>query len=105
MFWSKNKKNRYTPANPSFNIIKKKWGLRGYSLYGHVFLMLWGFNQAEPNTNLTENSLDMFPGDLLTAFNSQNSCYYSWTAYIRVNQEQKYMKFNILLLGGNFLEH
>ena len=27
MFWSKNKKNRYTPANPSFTI--QKWGLRG----------------------------------------------------------------------------
>ena len=37
MFWSKNKKNRYTPANPSFTI--EKWGLRGYSLHGHVFLM------------------------------------------------------------------
>ena len=30
MFWSKNKKNRYTHANPSFTI---------YSLHGHVFLM------------------------------------------------------------------
>ena len=38
MFWSKNKKNRYTPANPSFTI--KNWGLEGYSLHGHVFLML-----------------------------------------------------------------
>ena len=37
MFWSKNKKNRYTPANPSFTI--QKWGLRGYTLHGHVFLM------------------------------------------------------------------
>ena len=37
MFWSKNKKNRYTPANPSFTI--SKWGLRGYTLHGHVFLM------------------------------------------------------------------
>ena len=26
MFWSKNKKNRYTPTNPSFTI--QKWGLR-----------------------------------------------------------------------------
>ena len=33
MFWSKNKKNRYTPAYPSF----KKWGIRGYTLHGHVF--------------------------------------------------------------------
>ena len=39
MFWSKNKKNRYTPAYPSFAILK--WGLRGYSLHGHVFLMLF----------------------------------------------------------------
>ena len=38
MFWSKNKKNRYTPAYPSFAI--EKWGSRGYTLHGHVFLML-----------------------------------------------------------------
>ena len=37
MFWSKNKKNRYYPANPSFAI--QNWGSRGYTLYGHVFLM------------------------------------------------------------------
>ena len=37
MFWSKNKKNRYTPAYPSFTI--RKWGLRGYSLHGHVIVM------------------------------------------------------------------
>ena len=37
MFWSKNKKNRYTPAYPSFTMLK--WGLRGYILHGHVFLM------------------------------------------------------------------
>ena len=37
LFWSKNKKNRYTPAYPSFTI--QKWGLWGYSLHGHVFLM------------------------------------------------------------------
>ena len=42
MFWSKNKKNRYTPAYPSFAI--QKWGLRGYTLHGHVFLMQ-GTNQ------------------------------------------------------------
>ena len=34
MFWIKNKKNRYTLVNPSFNI--SKWGLRGYTLHGHV---------------------------------------------------------------------
>ena len=38
MFWSKNKKNRYTPAYPSFTI--QKWSLRGYTFHGHVFLML-----------------------------------------------------------------
>ena len=38
MFWSKNKKNRYTPAYPSFAI--KQWGLRGYTLHGHVILMV-----------------------------------------------------------------
>ena len=37
MFWSKNKKNMFTPAYPSFTICK--WGLRGYSLHGRVFLM------------------------------------------------------------------
>ena len=30
MFWSKNKKNRYTPAYSSF---------RGYTFHGHVFMM------------------------------------------------------------------
>ena len=37
MFWSKNKKNRYTPVYPSFAI--QKWGLRGYTFHGHVFLV------------------------------------------------------------------
>ena len=37
MFWSKNKKNRCTPAYPSFAILK--WGSRGYTLHGHAFLM------------------------------------------------------------------
>ena len=36
-FWSKNKENKYNPAYPSFAILK--WGLRGYILHGHVFLM------------------------------------------------------------------
>ena len=31
MFWSKNKKNRYTPANPSFTNIKV-----GYTFHGHI---------------------------------------------------------------------
>ena len=34
MFWSKNQKNRYTPAYPSFAI--KKWCIRSYTLHGHV---------------------------------------------------------------------
>ena len=38
MFWSKNKKNRYTPAYPSLAIYT--WGSRGYTLHGHVFLMI-----------------------------------------------------------------
>ena len=38
MFWSKNKKNRYTTAYPIFAILK--WGMRGYTFQGHVFLML-----------------------------------------------------------------
>ena len=37
IFWNKNKKNRYTPAYSSFAILK--WGSRGYTLHGHVFLM------------------------------------------------------------------
>ena len=37
MFWSKIKKNRYTPAYPIFFL--QKWGIRGYTLHGHVFLM------------------------------------------------------------------
>ena len=37
MFWSKNKKNRYTPAYPSSAI--QKWGSGGYTLHGQVFLM------------------------------------------------------------------
>ena len=37
MFWSKNKKNKCTPSNPSFSI--QKWGTRGYTSHGHVFVM------------------------------------------------------------------
>ena len=35
MFWIKDKKNRSTPASPSFSA--QKWGLRGYTFHGHVF--------------------------------------------------------------------
>ena len=38
MFLSRNKKIIYTPVNPSFTIWK--WGLRGSTLYRHVFGML-----------------------------------------------------------------
>ena len=38
LFWSQNKKNRYTSAYPSF--IVRKWGLKGYTFHGHVFLMI-----------------------------------------------------------------
>ena len=37
MFLNSNKKIIYTPANPSFTIWK--WGLRGSTLYRHVFVM------------------------------------------------------------------
>ena len=37
MSWSKNKKNRYTPVNPSFSI--ETWGSMGYTFHGRVFLM------------------------------------------------------------------
>ena len=47
MFWLKNKKIRYTPANPSFTI--EKWGLRGYSLHGHAFLMYILLNSYRPD--------------------------------------------------------
>ena len=39
MFSSKNKKNRYTPANPIF-LYKSGPGSRGYTFHGHVFLMI-----------------------------------------------------------------
>ena len=37
MFWAEIRKITYTPANPSFTILK--WGLRGSKLYRHVFVM------------------------------------------------------------------
>ena len=37
IFWTKNKKNRYTPAYPSFSI--KQWGIMGYTLHGHDIVM------------------------------------------------------------------
>ena len=39
LFGIENKKIRYTPAYPSFT--KQKWGLRGYTLHGLVFMMLF----------------------------------------------------------------
>ena len=38
MFWSKNKKNRFTRVNPTFFYIKVE--CKGCSLHGHVILML-----------------------------------------------------------------
>ena len=38
MFWSKNKKKYVYPCIPQFFYIK--WGLRGYTFHGHVFLMV-----------------------------------------------------------------
>ena len=38
MFQSKNKKIMYTPVNPSFTLCK--WGVRGSSLHGIVFVMV-----------------------------------------------------------------
>ena len=58
MFWSKNKKNRYTPAYPSFTI--KKCGLRGKLSHGHVFLMrvaLSGLIGAPNNFHITNRKL------------------------------------------------
>ena len=37
LFWSKNKKHRYTSANTSSFCIR--WGSSGYTFHGHVFLM------------------------------------------------------------------
>ena len=37
MFSSKNKKIMNTPVNPIFSILK--WGVRGYTLHGHVSMM------------------------------------------------------------------
>ena len=36
-FRVKVKKNMYTPVNPNFTI--SKWGVRGYTLHGHVSMM------------------------------------------------------------------
>ena len=38
MFLIKIKKLRYNPAYPI--LLLKKWGIRGYTLHGHVFLMI-----------------------------------------------------------------
>ena len=35
MFWSRNKKNRYTPVYPSY--CNTKVGYEGYTFQGHVF--------------------------------------------------------------------
>ena len=38
MFFSRNKKNNVYPCKPSFTLLK--WGLRGSTLYRHVFVMM-----------------------------------------------------------------
>ena len=60
MFWSKNKKNRYTPAYPSFAILN--WGLRGYSLHGHVFLVNCNLNFYELGPGINQQFLQMTGG-------------------------------------------
>ena len=44
MFWSKNKKNWFTPAYPTFAM----WGLRGCTFHGHVFQFLFLFFKGTP---------------------------------------------------------
>ena len=48
MFLSRNKKIIHTPVNPSFTIWK--WGLRGSTLYRHVFVMNWSFVISKPTS-------------------------------------------------------
>ena len=40
MFNSKNKEIMYTPVNPNLTI--QKWGVSGYTVHGHVFMMKTG---------------------------------------------------------------
>ena len=40
MIWSKNKKNSYTPANPSFSIYIVNVGFKGYRSHRDVFVMI-----------------------------------------------------------------
>ena len=56
MFWSKNEKNRYTPAYPSCTI--EKWGLRGYTLHGHVFLMEFMYKNLNVLQRLRKEAMD-----------------------------------------------
>ena len=65
MFYSKNKKNRYTPANPSFTI--RKWGLRGYTLHRHVFLMHFQIiSEGFPTFSLCYASVCQYYSESLT---------------------------------------
>ena len=48
MFWNKNKKNRFTPAYPSFAI--QKWGSRGYTSHVHVFVVHFPRDQSNVGT-------------------------------------------------------
>ena len=83
MFWSKNKKNRYTPAYPSFAILK--WGSRGYTLHGHVFLMLL-FCTVQPRCIQTCLQIDMFIqislGDSTLSFYSGSKHFFTMYIYV-----------------------
>ena len=52
MFWSKNKKNRYTTAYLSF--IYMKWGLMGYILHAHIFLVCSHFHHSRQQIHSSE---------------------------------------------------
>ena len=56
MFWSKNKKNRYTPAYPSFTI---KVGSKGVFIV-HVFLMIFEDELAH-NFHLGVSIFEFYP--------------------------------------------
>ena len=52
-FRAKIRKKMYTPVHPSFTI--QKWGVRGYSLHGLVFVML--INWVSPLSILWESGI------------------------------------------------
>ena len=54
----------YTPINPSFIILK--WGLRGSTLYRHVFVM----KPIKNKYKLSQNSWSMLMCKLIFGYNS-----------------------------------